>query len=69
MRKKHKKRNITFLLGCLWFYIKRINDVECFAKATEIITELCIRLGVDWELVQNGAKAYETWDAFQSDCL
>ena len=33
-----KKKRIAFLLGCLWYYIKRIEDVNSFAEATEILT-------------------------------
>ena len=37
-----KKRNIAFLLGCLWYYIKRIEDVNSFAEATDIMTNVCV---------------------------
>ena len=64
-----KKKRIAFLLGCLWYYIKRIEDVNRFAEATEIITDICVELGIDWEQVNNAEKAYKTWTAFQSGCL
>lgn len=64
-----KKKNIAFLLGCLWYYIKRIDNAEDFAKATDFMTELCVKLGIEWEAVNNGEMAYQTWDAFQSGCL
>ena len=64
-----KKKRIAFLLGCLWYYIKRIEDVNRFAEATEIITAVCVELGIDWEQVNNAEKMYQTWDAFQSGCL
>ena len=64
-----KKKRITFLLGCLCYYIKRIEDVNRFAEATEIITAVCVELGIDWEQVNNAEKMYQTWDAFQSGCL
>ena len=35
-----KKKRITFLLGCLWYYIKRIEDVNRFLEATDIITDV-----------------------------
>ena len=65
----NKKKRIAFLLGCLWYYIKRIEDVNRFAEATEIITDICVELGIDWEQVNNAEKAYKTWTAFQSGCL
>ena len=61
-----KKKNIAFLLGCLWYYIKRIEDVNRFAEATDILTNVCVELGIDWEQVDN---AYQIWDAFQSGPL
>lgn len=64
-----KKKRIAFLLGCLWYYIKRIEDVNRFAEATEIITAVCVELGIDWAQVNNAEKAYQTRDAFQSGCL
>ena len=64
-----KKKRIAFLLGCLWYHIKRIEDVNRFSEATEIMTTVCVELGIDWEQVNNAEKAYQTWDAFQSGCL
>ena len=64
-----KKKHIAFLLGCLSYYIKRMEDVKRFSEATEIITDVCVELGIDWEQVNNAEKAYQTWDAFQSGCL
>ena len=64
-----KKKRIAFLLGCLWYYIKRMEDVGRFSEATDIITTVCVELGIDWEQVNNAEKAYQTWDAFQSGCL
>ena len=61
-----KKKRIAFLLGCLWYYIKRMEDVNRFSEATDIITTVCVELGIDWEQVNNAEKAYQTWDAFQS---
>ena len=60
-----KKKHITFLLGCLWYYIKRIEDVDRFAEATDIITDVCVEMGIDWEQVTNA----ETWYASQSEGL
>ena len=48
-----KKKRIAFLLGCLWYYIKRIEDVNRFSEATEIMTTICVELGIDWEQVNN----------------
>lgn len=56
-----KKKRIAFLLGCLWYYIKRIEDVNRFAEATEIMTNVCVDLGIDWEQVNNAEKAYVRW--------
>ena len=56
-----KKKRIAFLLGCLWYYIKRIEDVDRFAEATEIMTTVCVELGIDWEQVNNAEKAYVKW--------
>lgn len=56
-----KKKRIVFLFGCLWYYIKRIEDVNRFAEATEILTNVCVELGIDWEQVNNAEKAYVRW--------
>ena len=64
-----KKKHITFLLGCLWHYIKRIEDVSRFLEATYIMANVCVELGIDWEQVMDAERAYQTWDAFQSGCL
>ena len=56
-----KKKRIAFLLGCLWYHIKRIEDVNRFSEATEIMTNVCVELGIDWEQVNNAEKAYVRW--------
>ena len=56
-----KKKHIAFLLGCLWYYIKRMEDVRRFAEATDILTNVCVELGIDWEQVNNAEKAYVRW--------
>lgn len=56
-----KKKRIAFLLGCLWYYITRIEDVDRFVEATEIMTTVCVELGIDWEQVNNAEKAYVRW--------
>ena len=64
-----KKKYIAFLLGSLWYYIKQIEDVDKFLEATDIMTNVCAELGIDWEQVRDAEKMYQTWDAFQSGCL
>ena len=64
-----KKKRIVFLFGCLWYYIKRMEDVNRFSEATDIMTTVCVDLGIDWEQVNNAEKAYQTWYASQSECL
>ena len=56
-----KKKRIAFLLGCLWYYIKRMEDVSRFAEATKIMTTVCVELGIDWGQVNNAEKAYVRW--------
>ena len=56
-----KKKRIAFLLGCLWYYIKRMEDVRRFVEATDIMTTICVDLGIDWEQVNNAEKAYVRW--------
>ena len=56
-----KKKHIAFLLGCLWYYIKRMEDVRRFVEATDIMTTVCVELGIDWEQVNNAEKAYVRW--------
>lgn len=56
-----KKKRIAFFLGCLWYYIKRIEDVDRFSEATDIMTTVCVELGIDWEQVNNAEKAYVRW--------
>lgn len=63
-----KKKRIVFLFGCLWYYIKRMEDVRRFVEATDIMTDVCVDLGIDWEQVNNAEKAYQTWYASQSEC-
>ena len=53
-----KKKRIAFLLGCLWYYIKRMEDVRRFVEATDIMTTVCVELGIDWEQVSDAEKAY-----------
>ena len=59
-----KKKRIAFLLGCLWYYIKRIEDVNRLLEATDIFTNIFVELGIDLEQVINAEKSYQTWDAF-----
>ena len=56
-----KKKRIAFLLGCLWYYINRMEDVNRFSEATDIMTTVCVELGIDWEQVTNAEKAYVKW--------
>lgn len=56
-----KKKRIAFLFGCLWYYIKRMEDVRRFVEATDIMTTVCVDLGIDWEQVNNAEKAYVRW--------
>lgn len=55
-----KKKHIAFLLGCLWYYIKRIEDVHRFSEATEIMINVCVELGIDWEQVNDAERTYQT---------
>lgn len=66
---RKKKEKIAFLIGCIWYYIKMIEDVQDLVRATDCITNLAIKLNIDWNMVEDGAKVYATWDAFQSGCL
>lgn len=59
-----KKKRIAFLLGCLWYYIKRMEDVSRFVEATDIMTYVCVELGINWEQVTNAEK---TWGVSQSE--
>lgn len=61
-----KKKRISFLLGCMWYYVKKIEDVDRFAEATEILTDVCVELGIDWGKVNNAEKAYQKWYAFRT---
>ena len=56
-----KKKRIALLFGCLWYYIKRMEDVNRFLEATDIMTTVCVELGIDWEQVNNAEKAYVRW--------
>ena len=56
-----KKKHISFLLGCLWYYIKRTEDVNRLLEATDIMANVCIELGIDCEQVNNAEKAYVRW--------
>lgn len=61
MLSNKKKKRIAFLLGCLWYYIKRMEDVRRFVEATDIMTTVCVELGIDWEQVSDAEKAYVKW--------
>ena len=56
-----KTKRIAFLLGCLWYYIKRMEDVNRLLEATDIMTNVCVELGIDVEQVNNAEKAYVRW--------
>ena len=56
-----KKKRIAFLLGCLWYYIKREEDVNRLLEATAIMATICRELGIDCEQVNNAEKAYVRW--------
>ena len=56
-----KKKRIAFLLGCLWYYIKRMEDVRRFVEATDIMTDVCVEMGIDCEQVIDTEKAYVRW--------
>ena len=32
-----------------------------FVEARDIITDVCVELGIDWEQVNNAEKAYVRW--------
>ena len=55
-----KKKHIAFLLGCLWYYIKRIEDMHSYLEATEIMVNVCVELGIDWEQVNDAERMYQT---------
>ena len=38
-----------------------MEDVNRFSEATEIMTTVCVELGIDWEQVNNAEKAYVRW--------
>ena len=63
-----KKKRIAFLLGCLWYYIKRGEDVNSLLEATASMATICRELGIDCEQGNNAEKTYQAWDAFQSGC-
>ena len=56
-----KKKRIAFLIGSLWYYIKRMEDVNRLLEATDIMANVCIELGINWEQVNNAEKAYVRW--------
>ena len=62
-----KKRDIAFLLGCMWYYIKRMEDIENATKATDFLVEICVKLGIDWDTVNAAERAYQTWDYSNMD--
>lgn len=60
---------IAFLLGCIWYYVIRANDEDCFSMIVDFLAEICVRLGIDLKVVEDSERAYETWRAFQDGCL
>ena len=55
---RKKKKHIGFLLGCLWYYIKSIDNVKRFTEATDLLVSICVDLGIDWNLVEDAGKVY-----------
>lgn len=66
---KKKKQEIAFLLGCIWYYVIRADDEDCFSMIVEFLAGICVRMGIDWKVVEDSERAYETWKAFQDGCL
>lgn len=66
---KKKTKHITFQLGYLWHYIKRLDDMKSFEIMTDALTAIAVHLGIDWDDVQAAEKVIATWGAFQSGDL
>ena len=64
-----KKKHITFMLGCLWYYIKRMEDEDRYFEAVEIMSDICVNLGIEWDQMNDAERAYQTLGDFQSGCL
>lgn len=56
---KKRKKRIAAHLGFLWFFIRRIVEPEEFMDAAEVLTDLCVDFGIEWDWV---AKAVDRYD-------
>ena len=61
-----KKKHIAFLLGCLWHYIKKLQAKE-FSDGCDIMAEIAILLGINWDLIQEACRKYEEVIEFEED--
>ena len=61
-----KKRHIAFLLGCLWHYIKKL-EVKEFPDGCDIMAEIAVLLGINWNLIQEACRKYEEVIEFEED--
>lgn len=66
---KKKREKLTWLFGRIWFYFKTLDKVEDFVVATDVLTEACVELGINWYEVEKKSKSFAVFDAYQHDCL
>lgn len=61
-----KKKHIAFLLGCLWHYVKKLEGKE-FTDGCDIMAEIAVSLGINWNLIQEACRKYEEVIEFEED--
>ena len=61
-----KKKHIAFLLGCLWHYVKKL-EVKEFSDGCDIMAEIAILIGINWDLIQEACRKYEEVIEFEED--
>lgn len=61
-----KKKHIAFLLGYLWHYVKKLEGKE-FTDGFDIMAEIAVLLGINWNLIQEACRKYEEVIEFEED--
>ena len=56
---KRTKKRFTFYLGCLYWYIRHMDNPGDFEEAVEFLAEIGVRLGVTWDGIEAACKAWQ----------
>lgn len=56
---KRMKKRFTFYLGCLYWYIRHLDNPGDFDEAMAFLAEIGVRLGVTWDGIEAACKAWQ----------